>query len=226
MVFQRRLLDPVRNGSDPPTYDALAGELKLRDAKTAANLFQTAIRKFNRVLRTSVEGYLPQGVGDRAALIDEELRDLHRVLADSHAFWEEPIEGDADASGEEWLFDPELLVLDDDATKIWSHADLSALWGRLVECRLTDLMAEIGASPSTPEGHPAVAHGEVEEWSTWSVRGLLESPRPPLEVLRILKEEAKRIGKRADIDRDETSSPPMVCALIYGVAIALGRARQ
>ena len=57
LVFQRRLLDPVRNSSDPPTYDVLAGELKLRDAKTAANLFQTAIRKFNRVLRTSVEGY-------------------------------------------------------------------------------------------------------------------------------------------------------------------------
>ena len=53
----------------------------LRALKQAANLYMTAIRKFNRVLRDLVSNYLPCEGHSSPAAIDAELLELQKALA-------------------------------------------------------------------------------------------------------------------------------------------------
>jgi hypothetical protein len=79
-VFKLRVLRPVLEGIDPLPYDELISRFELESPSRAYNLLATAKRIFRRCLRSVVAEYAGSDAG-----IDEELRDLRRVLSRSPA---------------------------------------------------------------------------------------------------------------------------------------------
>lgn len=63
-VFERRVLGPLLDDADAPSFKDLAGEFGLASEKTAMNRLITAKRQFARHLREAVRGYVrPRAAG-------------------------------------------------------------------------------------------------------------------------------------------------------------------
>jgi len=75
-VFECRMLRPIFDGTPPPPYRQVAQHFGFRTATEACTAIVTARRAFARALREVIAEYAP----DEPA-IDEEVRDLHRVLS-------------------------------------------------------------------------------------------------------------------------------------------------
>lgn len=80
MILDRRVVQPALTGEPPPSYADLLQNLGLDSATTAHNLLVTAKRMFERSLRETIGEYARD-----EAEIDEELRDLRRILARARA---------------------------------------------------------------------------------------------------------------------------------------------
>jgi hypothetical protein len=78
LVFEERVLAGIRGVRKPIAYDLLAQRLHLPTPTSAANLLVTAKRMYERLLRSAVAEYVRN-----PADIDEEIRDLRRILAES-----------------------------------------------------------------------------------------------------------------------------------------------
>lgn len=212
-VFERRLLEPARGGGEPPTYDELARRLNLPDAKTAANLLQTTIRKFNRRLRSLVAECLSPGAAVGPAEIDEELRELRRVLADAQAF------------AEDWLYEPDLFTLSDDPARLWGEADLRPVWARLTGLPWSELAAELWAGEGDPLDGANRDPIDAGDATCRTLAEMIASPRPPLDQLRMVKGHAKRAGYRQSAS-PRPDGPPRLCAVVYTLAIAAAAVRH
>ena len=57
VVFQKRILGPIKNGRPAPSHQKLAQDLQLSDSKQSENLLTTAKRRFKRCLFTICEEY-------------------------------------------------------------------------------------------------------------------------------------------------------------------------
>jgi len=82
-VFEERVLSPIFSQTVPPSYENLAQRLGLVSPTQAANLLVTGKRTYTRLLRAAVGEY-EQGPGE----IDNEIRELWRVLSEVPAFQE------------------------------------------------------------------------------------------------------------------------------------------
>jgi DNA-directed RNA polymerase specialized sigma24 family protein len=80
-LFEDHLLSPALKDTPPPGYAELAGKFGLQNPKVAANLVQTVLRKFRRVIDEFTADYLPfdQEEGHSGGLRSE-ITDLFAVL--------------------------------------------------------------------------------------------------------------------------------------------------
>ena len=74
-VFKARLLDPMLDGAETPTYEELVARLGFRSPAEASNALITAKRQFDRLLHEVVAEYAGPD-----ADVEAELRELHRAL--------------------------------------------------------------------------------------------------------------------------------------------------
>jgi len=77
-VFERRLLEPLLRGVEPPSYDDLVRDLNLESPTQAMNLLVTAKRSFGRAVREVLSRYAAPGEE-----VESELTDLINTLAKS-----------------------------------------------------------------------------------------------------------------------------------------------
>jgi DNA-directed RNA polymerase specialized sigma24 family protein len=75
-IFLDRLLTPLLENAEPPSYDVLVKRYKLSSPTQASNLLMTAKRTFERVFRDVVREY----AGDDAD-VEAEIADLHNILS-------------------------------------------------------------------------------------------------------------------------------------------------
>ncbi len=70
-IFKARLVDPILDGADRPSYEALTAQLGFQSPGEASNALTTAKRQFDRLLRQVVAEYAGEGSD-----VEEELREL------------------------------------------------------------------------------------------------------------------------------------------------------
>jgi RNA polymerase sigma-70 factor (ECF subfamily) len=75
-VFERRVLNPTLQQTEPPSYEELVSEYGFATATQACSAVVTARRMFARFLREVIGEY-----ADGDAGIDDELNDLRRILS-------------------------------------------------------------------------------------------------------------------------------------------------
>ena len=221
-VFHERMLRPIETGLPAATYDDLCSTGRFESPKQAANLYMTAIRKFNRVLRDLVSNYLPCEALSSPAEIDAELLELQKALAAPGTL---SLKEHADFSinGSVNSLKQQLLCIPDDVASLWNDDDLANLWQSLLRGRLDSLLTEVSGK------NPEFSASEVTNWND-TLNQLLTQDMPALSVLRTIKDVAKlhasQTAHSLGIDKEvEDVFPPSVTMLLYGLSIALARVR-
>ena len=221
-VFHERILRPIETGLPAATYEDLCFNGRFESPKQAANLYMTAIRKFNRVLRDLVSNYLPCEGHSSPAEIDAELLELQKALATPGTLH---LTEHADFSINDSVnsLKQQLLCIPDDVASLWNDDDLANLWQSLLRGSLDSLLTEVSGK------NPEFSASEVTKWNE-TLHQLLTQDMPALSVLRTIKDVAKlhasQTAHSLGIDRDvENVFPPSVTMLLYGVSIALARVR-
>lgn len=80
-LFEDHLLSPALKDVPPPGYAELVKKYELRNPKIAANLVQTVLRKFRRIIEEFTADYLPSDEKDRKTDgVQAEIADLIAVL--------------------------------------------------------------------------------------------------------------------------------------------------
>jgi len=77
-VFQVRVLTPILDGTEPPSYDEIVDRFGFRSPTQASNALVTGKRMFSRIMRSVISEY-----ADNEDDIDAEIRDLQDVLSRS-----------------------------------------------------------------------------------------------------------------------------------------------
>lgn len=219
-VFYERMLRPIETGIPAASYKELCDAGRFESQKQAANLYLTAIRKFNREVRSIVGCYLPEEGNSSPAAIGDELRQLQKALAAPGAL---RLQQHADFSIDESVnsLKQQLLCLPEDIASLWSDQDIAHQWESLIAGSLNQLLAEVtGRSPDF--------NASQESYWNETLGQLIGSKTPPLAVLTTIKDVAKRHASQSTltlgIDTEtEDVFPPSVTMLLYGLSIALAR---
>ena len=219
-VFYERMLRPIETGMPAASYKELCDAGRFESQKQAANLYLTAIRKFNRAVKNIIGSYLPEEGNSSSAAIDAELRELQKALAAPGVL---RLQQHADFSIDDSVnsLKQQLLCLSEDVASLWSDEDLAHQWNSLLAGSLTHLLVEVtGRSPDF----------NTSEQSSWTgtLSQLIGSQSPSLDVLTKIKDVAKRHASQSSmtfgIDTEtEDVFPPSVTMLLYGLSIALAR---
>ena len=221
-IFNERLIRPIQTGLPAASYEELCSSGRFESPKKAANLYITAIRKFNRVLRDIVGHYLPAAGHVSPQAIDAELLGLQRSLLNPGML---QLQKHADFSVNESVnsLKMQMLCIPDDVTILWNDVDLKNLWSCLRQGSLNSLFEEIsGRSPD-------VSVSAAEIWNA-RLELVLVDKAPSLSVLKTIKDVAKvhasHTSHSLGIDTNtENVFPPSVTMLLYGLSIALARVR-
>ena len=221
-VFYERMIRPIETGLPAASYEDLCGAGRFESPKKAANLYMTAIRKFNRVLRDIVSDYLPAEGHASPKAIDAELLELQKALATPGTLH---LHEHADFSINDSVnsLKQQLLCIPDDVASLWNKVDLANLWRSLLKGSLNSLLTEVsGKSPDF----------SISQLETWNVEldQLLTQDTPSLSVLKTIKDVAKlhasQTAHSLGIDNKiENVFPQSVTMLLYGLSIALARVR-
>lgn len=223
-VFRERILKPIETGEPAISYVDLCTGGLASSPKQAANLLQTAVRKFNRVLRDLVAGYLPCEEETLPHSVEQELDELRRALATPDGVRltsasDYSVIPPASASTER----KQLLSVSEEVTSLWTDADLSDFWTSLLTKRPDQILAEMSGSNSDPGA-------EQNQTEQMTLLQLISEPKPALDILISFKEAAKQSAVQRQTGRGHSTTPvnvfpPNVTMLIYGLAIAIARLR-
>lgn len=223
-IFYERILRPVESGEAALSYDDLCELGLASDPKQAANLLQTAVRKFNRILRSLVAGYLPCDEEALPESIEQELEELRRALATPHGIdLAEESDYSVVAVRTADTDRQQLLNVSEDVSSLWGDKDLNNFWNGLLQKRPAEIRMEMSGSNST-------ATNDVHQANSLTLSELLEAPHPTLEMLIALKDTAKQSAIQRNTVRENTTTcanvfPPNVTMLIYTLVIAIARLR-
>ncbi len=77
-VFQVRVLAPILEGAEPPSYDQIVDRFGFRSPTQASNALVTGKRMFGRIMRSVVAEYAADEDD-----VDAEIRDLQNILSQS-----------------------------------------------------------------------------------------------------------------------------------------------
>ena len=223
-VFRERILRPIESGEPAISYVELCASGLASSPKQAANLLQTAVRKFNRALEGLVAGYLPCEEEKLQESVEQELDELRRALAIPHAVQlttatDYSVVPAASVSMER----KHLLNVSEEVASLWTDADLSDFWKSLLTKRPDQILAEMSGSSS----EPGTQQNQAEQMTLLQ---LISDPKPALDILISFKEAAKQsaVQRQTGSRRAAKSTnvfPPNVTMLIYGLAIAIARLR-
>ena len=223
-VFRERILQPIETGEPAINYVELCARGLASSPKQAANLLQTAVRKFNRVLRDLVAGYLPCEEETLPISVEQELDELRNALATPNGVRlttasDYSVGPAVSASTER----KSLMNVSEEVASLWTDADLSDFWKSLLTRRPEQILAEMSGSnlDSGTEQHPAEQITFLQ---------LISDPKPALDILISFKEAAKQSAVQRQSVRSQTKTssnvfPPNVTMLIYGLVIAAARLR-
>jgi hypothetical protein len=223
-VFRERILNPIETGMPAVSYVNLCAEGLASSPKQVANLLETAIRKFNRVLKDLVAAYLPCDEESLQQSVEQELDELRRALATPHAvrlaaFADYSAGSAADVSTDR----KQLLEVSEEVASLWTEADLADFWKSLLTRQPDQIMAEITGTASVP-----CAEQFSPEQTTFLQ--LMSEPEPALDILIRIKDAAKQSAVQRQTGRNHATKstnvfPPNVTMLIYGLSIAIARLR-
>jgi len=221
-VFSERILKPVHTGEPPATYEELCQTGRFKKVKDVANRYQTAIRKFDRLLKATVINYLPCGKGELASQIAAEIEDLRTALRNPELLKKLLSESSATHHSFD-LHAHELLSLRDDVVALWNDCDLAGYWTTLLHSTLSDVMLEVS-------GGPSLIDTESPHNLTVTLRELIGSQRPQLAALKALKNAAKSAGQNSRVTLIPNGQgnlfPPAIAKILYSAAIAAARVRH
>jgi hypothetical protein len=221
-IFYERMIRPIETGLPPASYEDLCSLGRFEDPKKAANLYMTAIRKFNRVLRDIVSNYLPAEGNASPKAIELELLELQKALANPGTLH---FHEHADFSINDSVnsLKQQLLCIPDDVASLWNEVDLTNLWRSLLKGSLKSLLTEVSGKS------PDFSISQAETWNE-QLDQLLNQDMPSLSVLKTIKDVAKlhasQTAHSLGIDKEiENVFPPSVTMLLYGLSIAVARVR-
>ena len=223
-IFYERTLRPIESGEPAMSYVDLCKKGLAPTPKQAANLLQTAVSKFNRVLRSIVAGYLPCDEEALQGSIEQELEQLRIALAKSNGI--HLVEASDYSVIPVQPMGPnrqQLLNVSEEVSSLWSDDDLSDFWKSLLNRRPAQILAEISGNSTVPAN-------DVDQTEQSTLSELIASPKPAVDILISFKETAKqsavqRTSERAQATTPVNAFPPNVTMLIYTLAIAIARLR-
>lgn len=223
-IFRERILKPIETGVPAVPYKNLCAEGLAPSPKQAANLLETAIQKFNRVLKDLVAAYLPCEEESLPHSVEQELDELQRALASPNGVRltsasDYSVIPAASASTER----NQLLNVSEEVASLWTDADLSDYWQNLLTKRPDQILAEMSGSNADPESRQ-------DQAEQLTLLQLISEPKPALDILISFKEAAKQSAVQRQTGRGHSTTsvnvfPPNVTMLIYGLAIAIARLR-
>ena len=223
-IFSERLLKPIETGTPVATYMDLCARGLAPSPKQAANLLQTAIRKFNRALKELVAGYLPCENDVLPEAIEQELNELRLALAAPQGL---QVAFHADYSMDSSPSAPSgranLLNVSDEVSTLWTDCDLFDYWNIQLKRRLGQVLAEMSGQNADAE------YNEISV-GTMTLQQLYTEPKPDLKLLVAFKNAAKLSavqpqGGGSQSDLPSNLFPPNVAMLIYALSIAIARLR-
>ena len=221
-VFMYRVVQPLLQGTDPPSYEELMNLLDLATPKQATNALTTAKRQFEEALRFVIGSYV-----NTEEELEAEIVDLREALlkADSLAdsSWQDSPHTEhhgADLDSDLKDADPSFLarMLDSSSNTVgnWSKRDFEAIWRHQMNLPLNVLFSD----PNW--GRDIETVSQSEDLSVETLADLLTSPSPPIFVLERLKRLAKKNAK----NEDDVFPTDIAAALYFGsIAIAMVRCR-
>ena len=221
-IFYERMIRPIETGLPARSYQELCSDGRFETPKKAANLYITAIHKFNRLLRDIVSHYLPAEGNASPKAIDAELLELQKALAKPGRLH---LREHADFSINDSInsLKQQLLCIPTDIAILWNDVDLKDLWDSLRKRSLNSLLAEVSGKGAD------YSVSDAEIWDA-DLEDLLTRDTPRLSVLTTIKDVAKMHASQTahslGIDNNTKNVfPPSVTMLLYGLVIALARVR-
>ena len=217
-VLNQRILHPALTGEAAPSYAQLVEQLGFNSAKEASNRLQTSIRKFNRILRNLIRDYLP--IEDEEELeqaIDSEIDDLRSVLRSARAF---SFNSRQKADSPPGSFVASLFRLREDQAMDDDQGDYERVWQDLLETRFDSLLSlDLSRANTSSKRSGATQPLYFQD--------LLQQPAPQLEILKLIKQQAKLSALRPhDPDSQLDSLPYQINVLLYTLAIAIADIRH
>lgn len=211
-VFVYRVLVPLVANREPLPYERLLVLCGYSDPRQASNALVTAKRSFNRSLHSVIEEY----VVDESE-IEFELSELKLVLlrraSMSIDFLPKEVLNNlpfqtalADEDGVSGRDVSRLFSIESLQSTYWGTADIGAMVDHFLELPLE----ECASAPPLDV-----------TWQSQTVRHLLASERPPIDLLKAVKNSGRSLIK----DEDEPT-PSEVGAYFYFVAIAVALVRH
>ena len=233
-VFHARILDPLVSSTEPPDYTVLVERFAFDSPKQASNRLQTAIRKFNRLLRANVADYLPSTTDASVKEeIEEEIRDLRRALSAPNAIRLAALgisasEVECDETTVSSV-SPSLFAMDDRAEAIWNGPeDLKGMWRHLLSLTIKQYFEQ------SKMVLPDSLKGAMSNDSHVSLAQLIADATPAVELLEAIKTEAKLSATRQrksalsaheDAQVSNGGLPESINATLYLAMIASARVR-
>lgn len=231
LIFDLRIARPARTGEPVPSYAQLVDALNLRTPKEASNRLQTAIRKFNRILRRVVADYLPLASAEQGeAEIESELRDLRDILLNSGNVRLASPDANRtfDISSSSQIDTPSaMFAIDDHGDRLWLHGELQEIWNHWLAQSLQEVFHD--ARPDLARKYADITVFAGCRLAT--LADLWAHPTPPLDALQALKREAKASIRQhqsrpsGDGVGARSVSPTDVCFAIYMAAVGAARVR-
>ena len=216
-LFEQRVLLPALHDTAPTPYDELVERFAFASPTQASNALMTAKRHFRRVVESLIAAYA--GEDDP---IDEEIAELHRVLAAAG-----PVGVKGTQSGTGTQTDPgdsvplpaALLKLDVDQSSPWSDEDLEGILRHQLASDMasfipdTKLDSRDGVNPAGAD--PGLSSRPV------TFDDLLRHPYPDIPFLEAVKRRAQGC---ANAPSEEI--PIEIASTLYFAAIAAALVRR
>ena len=223
-VFEQRILLPTLTNRTAPGYDQLVERFGFESPEQASNALITAKRQFKRTVEAVVAEYV-ESQGE----IDDEIRDLHQILASagplrlempsalSHSTAELPEEASVciDQTSPRSL--AKMLDVEQPEEKLWDTEDLGHLLRNQLSQPLRTILPDAIVPPPTTSSQPcSPAQPPLE-----TLGDLLRHPQPPLKLL----EAAKRLA-RDNAKSEHRAVPAEISTVLYLASIAAALLRH
>lgn len=219
LLFVQYTLSPSSE-SNHGSLANLAAEHGFETAKQASNALQTISRKFRRTLKNRIADYLPiEDLVEAEAIERQEIEQLLQILSQPGGVSADilrletillPSEhGDSTLSGQYPSAASFRLT-----NLAPSERDYGVLWLAFLDNKVTDWLSE-----SLVECRP--------EWQTIKLSDLPNMGRPDLELLKLIRQQSKRLGVEATsssrVAQLDGTTPTEILAVMYLTAIAIAR---
>gem|GEM_PF-273497 len=235
-IFELRVLCPTLFNAPVPSYGQLVAKLGLAPEQQAANALVTAKRQFRRTLEVVVGEYIKDDNEVQAEII--ELRVILSVAGDEGV----PDEGVDEAQGNSAAIEFPCAISGSVSAKLPVNLGatnlslLARLFGvsarRDAEWESFDLKSRLTRLLATPLLHslPGIDPRALVRNSRWfglarpdtiTLRDVFFDPRPPIELLCEIKNEARRLTRMRN-----PQLPRNLASLLYFAAIAAAQIRR